>query len=120
MKRQFHRYETIVPSLWNKCPIWIFTEVNLKSRQGFHNKNRPEDCAHVVCAVFRRTVYPLYNQPQSGLHNRYPPPVQPSSGLRLCGGGYPPEDSAHCVRSAFPVGYFCGIPDGIFSSLLHK
>jgi|GEM_PF-3763256 len=28
--------------------------------------------AHAVCGVFRRTVYLLYNQPQSGLHNIYP------------------------------------------------
>ena len=31
----------------------------------------------VANAVFRRTVYPLYNQPQSGLH-KINTPVQPS------------------------------------------
>jgi|GEM_PF-3606221 len=68
----------------------------------------------VANAVFRRTVYPRYNQPQSGLHNIYPlcNPIQ--------GGRYPPEDSTHCVHSAYPVGYFCGIPNGLFCSLLHK
>jgi hypothetical protein len=69
--------------------------------------------AHLVCGVFRRTLYLPYHQPQSGLHKKNTP-VQPYPGLRLCGGRYPPEDSAHCVRSAFPVGYCYGIPDGIF------
>ena len=71
----------------------------------------------VATAVFRRIVYLPYHQPQSGLH-KINTPMQPYPGLRLCGGRYPPEDSARCVRSAFPVGYFCGIPDGILHSLL--
>ena len=75
--------------------------------------------AHAVCGVFRRIASTTQPQPWIGLH-RCIYLMQPTLGLVIWWIHCPPEDCAHCVRSAFPVGYFSGIPDGIFSSLLHK